>query len=100
MEEWKPDIYVRVQLLLDNWNREVLKLDVEIRKRLKADEPCEWLIGLADTTKVKRDELDSVLRGNCPPSKGETKMLPEGKAEGGKSPTDGPPPPHSPFHLE
>ena len=101
MRDRTPDLYERTQLLLDNWKRDILKLEVEVRHRLGSDEPCEWLIGLSDSTKVKHAELESVLRGNCPPSKGETQMLPEDEAEGGKPAKGKPPPPYpGPFHLQ
>ena len=83
MKERTPDIYERTQILLDNWKRERHQLDEQIRARVEEGVPAEWLMGLLDMMEIRYLEVEALLRGNCPPSKGETKMLPEGKAGGG-----------------
>ncbi len=100
MTERTPDIYERTQRLLDKWKKDIFQADKEVRARLMVDEPSEWLIGVVDDTRIRHAELESVLRGNCPPSKGETKMLPKDTGEGGKPPKGKPPIPPSPFRLE
>ena len=79
MKERTPDIYERTQILLDNWKKERHQLDQQIRTRVEEGVPAEWLMGLLDMMEIRYIELESILRGNCPPETGETKMLPEGK---------------------
>ncbi len=101
MTERTPDIYERAQRLLDKWKKDIFAADKQVRERLAEEVPAEWLIGLVDMMRIRHDELESVLRGNCPPSKGETKMLPKDKKGGGKPPKGKPSPPYTgPFHLE